>query len=138
VCEPIEEKHAPATDSHGRVSLPYSIAEAMVRGSLGKSAYSRESLRDPKILALARRVHTYADPSYPGPGRFKGEVHVTLKDGRKIVEVEEFNRGSAENPMSYAELRAKFDENASGFLTAQARDRLADQVSTLESVGDAS
>ena len=32
--------------------------------------------------------------------------------------IEEHNRGSAENPMSDVELRAKFDDNASGFLSA--------------------
>src|SRR5580692_1528367 len=59
VCEPTEEKFEPASDSHGRVSLQYSLAEALALGSLGKNAYARESLRDPAILALARRVQFY-------------------------------------------------------------------------------
>src|SRR5579863_9399309 len=33
VCEPTEEKFAPASDSHGRVSLQYSLAEALTHGS---------------------------------------------------------------------------------------------------------
>src|SRR5579862_956559 len=44
VCEPTAEKFAPASDSHGRVSLQYSVAEALYRGELGKSAYAAESL----------------------------------------------------------------------------------------------
>jgi 2-methylcitrate dehydratase PrpD len=138
VCEPVEEKFAPASDSHGRVSLQYSLAEALTLGSLGKNAYAQESLRDPAILALARRVHFYVDPDYPGPGRFKGEVTITLKDGRSFHELEEYNRGSAENPMTYEEIRAKFDENASGFLDAAGRDRLAEQIGRLELLEDAS
>ena len=94
VCEPTEEKFAPASDSHGRVSLQYSLAEALTHGSLGKSAYREDSLRNPDILALARRVTYYVDPAYPGPGRFKGEVTITLKDGRILHELEEYNRGS--------------------------------------------
>lgn len=137
VCEPTTEKFAPATDSHGRVSLQYSIAETIVRGSLGKSAYSAESLRNPDILALARKVHYHVDPSYPGPGRFKGAVKVTFTDGRVLEEIEEYNRGSAENPMTYAELRAKFDENAATFLTAQQRERVAATVSQLETLESA-
>jgi len=136
VCEPTHEKLAPASDSHGRVSLQYSLAEAMARGSLGKSAYSDASLRDPAILSLARRVRFHVDPHFPGPGRFKGAVAVTLKDGRTITEVEEFNRGSVENPMSTADLRAKFDENAEGFLDADARQRVADACSRLETLDD--
>ena len=125
VCEPTAEKFAPASDSHGRVSLQYSLAEALYHGALGKSAYSAESLKNPEILALARRVHYHVDPDYPGPGRFKGAAKIVLKDERTFEEVEEYNRGSAENPMTYEELRAKFDENANGFLTSDQRDRLA-------------
>lgn len=137
VCEPVSEKYAPASDSHGRVSLQYSLAEALWRGSLGKDAYAPESLRNPEILALARRVHYYADPAYPGPGRFKGEVRVTLAGGAVFHEVEEHNRGSAENPMSYAELRAKFDQNAAGFLAPARRDELARAIQRLEDLPDA-
>ena len=137
VCEPIEEKLAPASDSHGRVSLQYSIAEAMTRGSLGKTAYSGASLRDPEILGLAQRVRFHADAGFPGPGRFKGAVTVTLRDGRTMTEVEEYNRGSAENPMTATDLRAKFDENAEGFLEPSARDAVADTVNRLETLPDA-
>jgi 2-methylcitrate dehydratase PrpD len=137
VCEHTEEKFAPASDSHGRVSLQYSLAEALYFGALGKSAYRDESLKNPEILALARRVNYRVDPDYPGPGRFKGAVTIALKDGRIFEEVEEYNRGSAENPMSYAELRAKFDDNSSECLSAAQRDRLADAIQKLDELKDA-
>jgi 2-methylcitrate dehydratase PrpD len=138
VCEPIAEKMAPASDSHGRVSLQYSLAEALTLGALGRHAYQEQSLRDPAILALARRVRYRVDPAYPGPGHFKGEVLVRLKDGRTLAEAEEFNRGSLENPMTDEELRNKFDENASGFLSSSARDRLVEQINRLEALEDTS
>ena len=98
VCEPVAEKFAPASDSHGRVSLQYSLAEALHAGGLGRHAYSADSLRHPEILALARRVRYHVDPDFPGPGRFKGAVHVVLKDGRTFDEVEEYNRGLGAEP----------------------------------------
>ena len=137
VCEPTSEKFAPSSDSHGRVSLQYTLAEALYCGELGKDAFREESLRNPEILALARCVRYYADPQFPGPGRFKGAVRITLKNGRTVEEVEEYNRGSAENPMTYEELRAKFDANASGFLDAAARHRLAADIMRLEELPDA-
>jgi 2-methylcitrate dehydratase PrpD len=138
VCEPTEEKFAPASDSHGRVSLQYSLAEALFRGSLGKSAYSADSLKNPEILALARRVRYHVDPNYPGPGRFKGAVKIVLRDGRAFEEIEEYNRGSAENPVTYEELRAKFEDNSSTFLSAAQRDRVADAIQKLDQLSDAS
>jgi 2-methylcitrate dehydratase PrpD len=138
VCEPTAEKFAPASDSHGRVSLQYTLAEALWCGTLGKTAYRDELLRNPEILALARKVRYHVDPAYPGPGRFKGAAKITLKDGRVFEHVEEYNRGSAENPMSAGELRAKFDENAEGFLGAEQRERLVNQIQRLELLQDAS
>jgi 2-methylcitrate dehydratase PrpD len=138
VCEPIAEKLAPASDSHGRVSLQYTLAEALSHGVMGKHAYQPESLANREILRLAARVRYHVDPEFPGPGHFKGAVRVTLKDGRCVTEVEEFTRGSSQNPMTGAELRGKFDENANGFLSKAERDRLADTIAQLEQLPDAS
>ena len=65
-------------------------------------------------------------------------MRITLKDGRSFYELEEYNRGSVENPMTYEEIRAKFDENASGFLSTARRDKLASRIQYLETLGDAS
>jgi 2-methylcitrate dehydratase PrpD len=138
VCEPVAEKVAPATRSHCRVSLQHTLAEALWGGSLGKDAHADEYRLHPEVQALARRVHYHVDPTYPGPGRFKGAARITLQDGRVFETVEEYNRGSRENPMSEADLRAKFDENAATFLNREARDRLAAAVQDVEEAPDAS
>ncbi len=138
VCEPLAEKLAPASDSHARISLQYTIAEALHEGRLGKTAYTEKHLRNPAILALAKRVRYYVDPEFPGPGRFKGAVQITLHDGRVINEVQEHNLGSPENPMNADQLRAKFDENAAGILSPSERGRLADEIDRLDQLDDAS
>ena len=138
VCEPVAEKCAPASQAHCRVCLQFTMAETLYRGALGKDAYGDDTRLNPEVLALARKVSYVVDPEYPGPGRFKGAVRVTLTDGRVLTEVEEYNRGSAENPMTDVELRAKFDDNAGGVLSAEARDRLADEVARTEALPDAS
>jgi 2-methylcitrate dehydratase PrpD len=138
VCEPVEEKRAPASQAHCRVCLQYTLAEALYCGRLGRDAYEDRNRLNPAILALARTVDYYVDPEFPGPGRFKGAVRVTLKDGRVLTEVEEYNRGSAENPMTFSELRAKFDDNASAILGAGERDRLATEIGRTENLSDVS
>jgi 2-methylcitrate dehydratase PrpD len=119
------------------VCLQYTLAEALARGELGRGAYADAFRADPEILALARRVTYRVDPAFPPPGRFKGAVTLTLVDGRSFTEVEEYNRGSAENPMTAAELRAKFDDNAGAVLDAAACRRLAEAVASVESLDDA-
>jgi 2-methylcitrate dehydratase PrpD len=138
VCEPVSEKLAPATGAHGRVSMHFSLAEALFRGTLGKDAYGPASLNNPDILTLASKVRCHVDPTYPGPGQFKGAVKIRINDGSTYEEIEEFNRGSVENPMTYDELLAKFDENAGGLLLPQTRNALAAQIAALETLSDAS
>ena len=85
VCEPTAEKFAPASDSHGRVSLQYSLAEALYHRRAWQNApTARRAAGIPRSCALARRVQYHVDPDYPGPGRFKGAVKIVLKDGARV------------------------------------------------------
>ena len=139
VCEPAREKLAPASDSHGRVSLQYTPRRgASCAGALGKARVQRrqparpgDPRRSPDACAITwiRRSR----------GRAASRARCGHAQGRPdvLTEVEEYNRGSAENPMTDAELRAKFDENASGFLSQAARDRVADAVAALDTLADA-
>jgi 2-methylcitrate dehydratase PrpD len=138
VCEPIAEKIAPISDFHGRVSLQYTLAEALAKGGMGRGAYDAAALRDPAILKLASQVHYFVDPEFPGPGQFKGAVTVTLHDGRQWTEVEEYNRGSPQNPMTAAELHSKFEDNAGAVLDPQRRRALAETIGRLPELRDIS
>jgi 2-methylcitrate dehydratase PrpD len=137
VCEPLVEKRRPRSDSHGRVSLQYTLAEALVLGRIDKDAYRPASLQDPRILGLADRVEYRIDPEFPGPERFKGAVAVVMKDGAIHRTVEEHNRGSAANPMSADDIVAKFDANAADVLAAPRRRALVDAVLDLPHHQDA-
>ena len=85
VCEPVAEKTAPATEAHCRVCLQYTLAEALVRGELGRTAYADAFRTDPEILALARRVTYRVDPSFPPPGRFKGAVTMHARRRPRVL-----------------------------------------------------
>ncbi len=63
---------------------------------------------------------------------------ITLKDGRTLSLTQEHNRGSLENPMTYQELRAKFDDNAADLLPPRQRDQLAEWIANVEHLADAS
>ena len=132
VCEPREEKIAPASDWHGRVSLPYTLAEALYHGKLGARGYAEESIRNPAILALARKITYEVDPSAPGREKFKGWVIAYTTDGGRLEHVEPANRGSFDNPMSTEDIRSKFKENASLTLPDSQVERIIDAVDNLE------
>lgn len=132
VCEPVAEKRRPNSDSHGRVSMQYTLAEAMMLGALGKDAYQPASLHNAEILRLADAVTYRVAPSFPGPERFKGAVQIIMQDGSVYEAVEEHNRGSAENPMTHEELVGKFERNAQPLLDATRVKRLVDAAMDLD------
>ena len=101
VCEPVDGE-ACAGDRRRTAACASSTRWPRLFTAEGSVAMpTSDKIRlNPEILALARTVDYYVDPAFPGLGRFKGAVRVTLKDGRVLTEVEEFNRGSAENPMT--------------------------------------
>lgn len=134
VCEPVAEKVAPASDAHGRVSLQYSLAEALHQGRLGVDGYSEASLRNPDILALARRVTYVVDKDAPDRSRYKGWVIACTRDGRRLERVEPHNRGSAQHPMTPGEIEAKFRENASCVLPAGQVEAIIATVARLENI----
>jgi 2-methylcitrate dehydratase PrpD len=60
---------------------------------------------------MQRRITTELDPEIEAQGtdKIRSRIEVTTRDGRKIVEwADERYRGGPDNPMSDAELEAKF------------------------------
>ena len=136
MCEPAAEKLAPRTPAHGRVSLQYSLAVALYRGRLDGGAYREQDIRNPEILALARKIGYEADPTAPGTERYKGWVIVETTDGRRLERIEDYNWGSREKPMTEADVRAKFRANAGHALDDDRIERVVAAVSDFEDIGD--
>ena len=136
VCEPVAEKRRPNSDSHGRVSLQYTLAEALVLGKINKDSYASDSLTDKTILALADKVDYQLDDTFPGPEQFKGQVTIELNSGESFTEVEEHNRGSRENPMTEDEIMGKFTKNSEDVLSPDQQHRLAEKILTLDSLSN--
>jgi len=112
---------------------------AFDQGRLDGHAYAPESLANPAIRDLARRVRYAIDPDAPGTERYKGWVIVEMKDGRRLESVQEHNHGSLADPMTPAEIRAKFADNAVRALPAERLPRIVEAVEALDrapGVGD--
>jgi len=136
VAEPLHEKLKPETPWHGRVSLQYTLAEALYTGRIDVRSYSMDNLRNSAILDLASKVRCEVDPNAPGREQFKGWVIVDTKDGRRLEEIEEFNRGSRQNPMSEGEIITKFRAN-SGFLLSEGEaNNIIHAVENIETLPD--
>jgi 2-methylcitrate dehydratase PrpD len=132
VAAPVEEKQRPAGEAQARTSLQYSLAELLHLGRLGADGFREASVRDPAILDLARRVEIVIDKDAPGTRYFKGWVIVETRDGRRLEHIEKFNRGSADNPMSRADVLVKFRDNVRLMLPAERAGAIEEAVAALD------
>jgi len=112
VCEPAAAKRRPVSDYDAKFSLPYIIAASLIRGHFTLLELEQDALKDEKILALASKVHYAIDPDSTFPRHYGGEVVVRMRDGRELRRREAVNRGSADRPLSNADIVEKFMGNA--------------------------
>jgi 2-methylcitrate dehydratase PrpD len=112
VCEPAADKVHPRTPYDAKFSLPYCLAYRLVHGRLDVTSFTAEAIADPVVRELTPRI-SYEQRQYaPAPDAFGGGVKVTTRAGR-VVEAElRYQRGGAENPMSEADIIAKYRSNA--------------------------
>jgi len=114
VCEPAEQKQAPADDVGARISLQHTVAETLCLGRLDGLSYSNDALSNPAIRSLARRVSYVADEAFATRERFVGELIVTMKDGRKHSRKEPSEGGEGGRPIEPDDIERKFRSNVAG------------------------
>jgi 2-methylcitrate dehydratase PrpD len=109
--DPLPSKHRPATAYGAKFSAPFNIAVAFVTGGAGLAAFTEETVRDERILALSSKVRYVVDPNNPYPRAFTGHVRMTLKDGRVLEERQPHIRGGSREPLSRSDIETKFRQN---------------------------
>ena len=109
--EPIELKRQPPTAYAAKFSTPFGVALGLVRGHADLGDFTEEAIRDPELLRLCEVVDFEIDPDNPYPAAFTGHVRIEYEDGR-IEEAEQGHmRGGVEEPLTRAEIDAKFRAN---------------------------
>ncbi len=119
VCEPRETKLRPQTPYDAQFSLPFSVAVMFSRGRVTLDEYEPETIADPRLIALARRVTVVPEPRDEFPASFPGRLRLELTDGRTFEADQASNRGGPEDPLSFEQVAAKFRANAIPALGAQ-------------------
>ncbi len=127
-------KKTPGTGLEGKFSVYHAVAAAMVYGHVGEPEFSDRAVRDPEVIALRDRVTVTVDKSIPED---QVRMAIFLKGGQRLDKFVEHATGSARNPMSNAQLEAKFKGLASGVLPADRITRLIELCWNLEHAPDA-
>ncbi len=119
---------------HAQFNAAYSFARALADGRVDLRSYQRPQISDPAVAALAARVRVFSDPAIEATAIEPARVSIKLKDGRSLDLFADTMKGSPDEPLTEAELMAKFrDCLESGLGATRAEvERLAQAVAGLE------
>ena len=124
---------------HAQFNTAYSFARAFSDGKVDLHTYRKPAITDGSIAALTALTKVVDDPAIAATAIEPARVKLTLKNGKVIERKRDTIKGSPQDPMNDAELRAKVCGCLEFGLGASAADvdRLADVVATLEQSSDA-
>jgi 2-methylcitrate dehydratase len=133
------EKWTPATRETADHSMPYTVAVALIHGGVESKHFDDEYRRDPAILALAQRVKVAvsAEADRHMPHAMRCYFTLVTKAGATHTALVDYHKGHYKNPMSDAEIEAKFRPLAADVLSKGQTDRLLESLWRLEELPDA-
>jgi 2-methylcitrate dehydratase PrpD len=116
-----------------RVSVPYCIAISAIDRKLTQAQFSPARINDPLVRQVLANTEVIADAELNKlyPDKFPARVTITLKNGVSFQETVLFPKGDPQDPLSAAELEAKFRENVATMLKPDRAGKLLDAIRAL-------
>lgn len=129
----------PLTTEQAQYSLPFPVAAALVRGSVGTAEITGDALSDRAVLKLAESMKVSESPAYSAafPAARRARVTVTLADGHVLTAAATESRGDPACPLTDRQLAEKFRRFAHPVLGAPHSDRIEGAVAGLIDNGPA-
>ncbi|MGH7894962.1 MAG: MmgE/PrpD family protein, partial [Candidatus Binatia bacterium] len=138
VCEPLEAKRRPRSVVDGQFSLPFSVAVALVHGTVAPEVFVGRNFDDPLVRRVMDRVEPVRDTALDAlfPRAWPCWVRVTLDDGTRHEKRVTHPLGDPENFPSPAAQRAKFAALAGRALPVDRIETVLAAVAGILSAGD--
>jgi 2-methylcitrate dehydratase PrpD len=130
--------HFPKNADEAQYALAFPLAALIVRGKLGPKEVTGDSIHAPDILSISEKItlHEAPDLSARFPEEILSRVTVTLKDGTRLTSPTATAKGDPGNPMSSAELTAKYHLLADDSLGSTLSNAIKNSVETLPESDD--
>lgn len=131
-------KWRPQTRETADHSLPFMIAMGLIDGFVGPEHYASQYYTDSRILALMDKVSVQENDVYTEnfPHVQTQRVEVSTVAGANLSQQVDFPKGHPENPMSDAEVMAKFQRLTASYLKPPRAEQAIEAVLALETVHD--
>jgi 2-methylcitrate dehydratase PrpD len=112
------------------------VRNCEVKGKATIEEYTDSAIRDPDVLAIARKVTFEIDPEAEAvyPHHYPCTVVITMKDGSSEMIHIEYPKGDPENPVTWEEAIEKFRFMAGFHYKEQTLNYVIEAVRNLEKV----
>ncbi|MBI4183658.1 MAG: MmgE/PrpD family protein [Proteobacteria bacterium] len=133
-------RYRPEGLTSAQLNLPFCVATLLLEGDVFVDQFSEAVIADPARMALAERVEVRHDPEITRLGasfRHKVRVEAFLRDGTRLEETVEAQRGSEKRFARDAEVVEKFEKLARHALPRPRVAELRDAVLGLETLDEA-
>jgi 2-methylcitrate dehydratase PrpD len=131
-------KYEPSGMTNMQFCMPYIVATLLLEGDFFVEQCVEAKMADPERIKHSRKVEFIAEPEITAMGlRYYVRVEIFLKDGTRMEETVEAQRGSETRFASEAEVVGKFEKLVKHVLPAQQVSALRDAVLGLEKLEDA-
>jgi 2-methylcitrate dehydratase PrpD len=110
----IIDNGTPEGEYQAKFSIQYTVAHALVHGSVRLDAFLADRMNDPDVRALMKKIEVLADPelSKGYPVQRAAQIEVETNDGRTLRHFQPTRKGDPEMPLTDEELEDKFLELA--------------------------
>jgi 2-methylcitrate dehydratase len=128
VTEP--EKWDPATRETADHSIPYLVAVALHDGAVTPASFTQARVGDPALRPLIAKMRIDEDPVFTQrfPQEYNCRMTVTTTSGQQLVAHTAYPKGHRHNPLSDADVEAKFRRLAGEVLTEQQCDAALERL----------
>lgn len=125
----------PKTSEESKFSIHYSLATALLKGHFDLDDLPVENVTE-EVKALIGKIVFVEDETMENrkAGIRGSRVAVYTKDGETLEQTVLIPKGDASNPMTPAEMRAKFAACAGGLLSCEQQERLIREVDRFEDI----
>ena len=120
------------------VNVQHLLALLLVDGRLTfDSVHDHARMRDPAVLAVRRTIELVpSEELMTARPRRQAIVEIALRDGSRLSHRTRAVRGTADNPMTRAEVEAKALDLMAGVLGSDRAEKLVEACRTIEYIGD--
>ena len=135
----IIDNATPEGEYQAKFSIQYTVAHAMVHGSVRLNAFLPDRMNDPDVRALMKKIEAVSDPvlSKGYPGQRAAQVEIETNNGRKLAHFQPYRKGDPEMPLTDDELNGKFLELAVPVIGENAARALLEQLWRTEKMATA-